>query len=225
MPFKTRFFFFFKGTWTTFCGPSIYFRVSLAVSLCSPGSDQVIYSWKVWRRLYLFGVFECWIFLFFMRWVFCTRDELSITELWDVRREELGVGNLSRTWWRAWKRLRTPCALQAAGSTWLKAKTHQLHFCWVCWGCFLGRREAGAQPGAKGTCPCAAPAPNPAPNIPLRSVVMMSGCRKLWGVTKLELILQWSPGKCLPRSLGDCRGVWMWCWGTLPVLVHGWAWP
>lgn len=162
---------FFKGTWATFFGPFIYFRVSFAVSLCSPGSDKVIYSWRVWRRLHLFGVFEFWIFFFFMRRGFCTRDELSITELWGVRREELGVGNLSRIWCRAWKSHRTPCALQAVGSTWLK-------FIWSPWRCCIPpgcarvvsfrkegeRLEHSEEPMER--VPVLPPAPNPAPKHP-----------------------------------------------------------
>lgn len=179
MHFKTRFS-FFKGTWTIFCGPFISFRVSFAVSLCSPGSDKVVYNWKVWRRLCLFGGFEFWKFFFFLRWVFCSRDELSITELWDGRREKLGLGNLSRIWWRAWKRHRTPCALQAGGSTWLKFICSPETRCispGCAWVVSFRREGESLEHSKESMYVCSHQLLIQPQHIPLRFVESLSGCK------------------------------------------------
>lgn len=134
-------------------------------------------------------------FLFFMRWVFSIRDELSITELWDVRREELGVGDLSRIWWRAWKSHRTPCALQAGGSTWLKFIRSPWRCCispgcaWVVSCRMEGERLEHSEAPMEHV-PVLPPAPNAAPKHPKHppEVWREDGC------CRAELCQQKTPG-------------------------------
>lgn len=101
--------FFLKELEQLFCGPficfgNVYLSVSFAFSLCSSGSNQVIYNWGIWRRLQLFGSFlNLFMFFFNEKGILhqgqCVLDdELSTTDLSKVRRGELVIANLNKIW-------------------------------------------------------------------------------------------------------------------------------